>query len=68
MLDMIPSPEKLLAINSHDYAPEEFKLVDRTIYFYSPKGYGTAKHLAALREYGPSPYHRRTFAPVRALL
>lgn len=28
------------------------------------KGYGTAEHLAALREHGPSPLHRRSFAPV----
>lgn len=28
-------------------------------------GYGTAEHLAALRELGPTPYHRRSFAPVR---
>ena len=28
-------------------------------------GYGTAQHLEALQRYGPSPYHRRTFAPVR---
>lgn len=27
-------------------------------------GYGTAKHLAALKEYGPTPIHRMTFAPV----
>lgn len=27
-------------------------------------GYGTAQHLAALRKYGPTPIHRRTFAPV----
>jgi ribonuclease HII len=31
-------------------------------------GYGTAVHLAALRQHGPSPVHRKTFAPVRALL
>jgi ribonuclease HII len=29
------------------------------------KGYGTAAHLAALRRLGPSPIHRRSFAPVR---
>jgi ribonuclease HII len=29
------------------------------------KGYGTAAHLAALREYGPCPEHRTSFAPVR---
>lgn len=28
------------------------------------KGYGTAAHLAALRERGPCPIHRRSFAPV----
>jgi ribonuclease HII len=27
-------------------------------------GYGTAEHLAALRQYGPAPLHRRSFAPV----
>jgi len=30
-------------------------------------GYGTAVHLAALRTYGPSPIHRRSFAPVAAV-
>ena len=29
-------------------------------------GYGTARHLAALREHGPCAHHRRSFAPVRA--
>ena len=33
--------------------------------FAQHKGYGTKAHLAALREYGPSPVHRRSFAPVR---
>lgn len=28
------------------------------------KGYGTAEHLAALRKYGPTPLHRKSFAPV----
>jgi ribonuclease HII len=31
----------------------------------SNKGYATARHLAALRAYGPSPQHRYSFAPVR---
>ena len=30
----------------------------------SNKGYSTARHMAALREYGPSPLHRQSFAPV----
>ncbi len=29
------------------------------------KGYGTKEHLAALAKYGPCPYHRRSFAPVK---
>jgi ribonuclease HII len=33
--------------------------------FDKHKGYGTAVHLAALREHGPSPEHRLSFAPVR---
>ena len=28
------------------------------------KGYGTAEHLQALAEHGPSPWHRSSFAPV----
>lgn len=30
----------------------------------SNKGYSTPKHIAALREFGPSPLHRQSFAPV----
>ncbi len=32
----------------------------------SHKGYATPEHRKALREHGPTPLHRRTFAPVRA--
>lgn len=32
------------------------------------KGYGTPDHLAALREHGPSPLHRRSFSPVAQML
>jgi ribonuclease HII len=32
------------------------------------KGYGTAQHLAALRDHGPLPVHRRSFAPVAEAL
>jgi ribonuclease HII len=31
------------------------------------KGYGTPEHLAALTQFGPTPLHRRTFAPVSQL-
>ena len=29
--------------------------------FASNKGYGSAEHIAALKKYGPTPIHRRTF-------
>ncbi|MDJ0711695.1 MAG: ribonuclease HII [Woeseiaceae bacterium] len=34
--------------------------------FARHKGYGTRVHLERLREHGPCPVHRQTFAPVRA--
>lgn len=36
--------------------------------FASHKGYGTAKHLEALRQYGATEYHRQSFAPVRTVI
>jgi ribonuclease HII len=33
--------------------------------FDSNKGYGTAQHLEALERLGPTPIHRRSFAPLR---
>jgi ribonuclease HII len=36
--------------------------------FAGHKGYGTAEHMAALREHGACPQHRKTFAPVAEVL
>lgn len=36
--------------------------------FLAHKGYGTEEHLARLAEFGPSPIHRQTFAPVLAAM
>jgi len=36
--------------------------------FAGHKGYGTAAHLAALRQHGACPQHRRSFAPVAGVL
>ena len=36
--------------------------------FAKHKGYGTAAHQAALEQHGPCPIHRRSFAPVRAVV
>jgi len=37
-------------------------------HFAKHKGYGTKQHMDALQEYGPTPIHRRSFAPVAKLL
>lgn len=36
--------------------------------FSQHKGYGTKFHLEKLREFGPCPLHRKSFAPVREIL
>ncbi|NWK56851.1 ribonuclease HII [Verrucomicrobiaceae bacterium N1E253] len=36
--------------------------------FEKHKGYGTKQHMQALKELGPCPIHRRTFAPIAQLL
>lgn len=36
--------------------------------FAAHKGYPTARHLQALRDLGVTPFHRRSFAPVKNLL
>ena len=36
--------------------------------FARHKGYGTATHREALARFGPLPHHRKSFAPIRAIL
>ena len=36
--------------------------------FASHKGYGTAEHLEALRQFGVTPIHRKSFRPVREII
>lgn len=35
--------------------------------FTEHKGYGTRKHLNRLREFGPTPFHRKSFGPIKDL-
>ena len=46
----------------------EFHLEYPQYGFAAHKGYSTAEHLAALREHGACPQHRRSFAPVAEVL
>lgn len=51
----------IIAKVTRDRLMEEYDQIMPEYGFASHKGYGAAKHIEAIREYGPSPIHRRTF-------
>lgn len=51
----------ILAKVTRDHLMAEYDKLYPGYGFAKHKGYGTAAHIAALRELGPSPIHRRTF-------
>ena len=55
----------ILAKEIRDRIMEEFDVAFPGYGFARHKGYATAEHLEMLRQLGPSPIHRRSFAPVR---
>jgi ribonuclease HII len=36
--------------------------------FAQHKGYGVAAHMAAVRQHGPCPEHRRSFEPIKSMV
>lgn len=54
----------ILAKVERDRMMCEWDAVFPTYGLASHKGYSTPRHIAALREHGPSPLHRQSFAPV----
>jgi len=54
----------ILAKVERDRMMREWDVVFPAYGLASHKGYSTPKHLAALREFGPTPLHRQSFAPV----
>ncbi|MBT9475104.1 ribonuclease HII [Polaromonas sp.] len=62
------SAASILAKVYRDRWCAEFHLEYPQYGFAGHKGYGTVKHLAALREHGACPQHRRSFAPVAEVL
>jgi len=62
------SAASILAKVWRDRWCQEFHLAYPQYGFATHKGYGTAEHLAALREHGACPQHRRTFRPVAEVL
>ncbi len=62
------SAASILAKVTRDRLLEDLHAQHPQYGFDRHKGYGTAQHLAALREHGPLPVHRRSFAPVAEAL
>ncbi|MBL0944298.1 MAG: ribonuclease HII [Hydrogenophaga sp.] len=62
------SAASILAKVTRDRLLDELHAQHPQYGFDRHKGYGTAQHLAALREHGPLPVHRRSFAPVAQAL
>ena len=51
----------ILAKVTRDHMMMEYDQLYPEYGFAKHKGYGTAAHIAAIREFGPCPIHRRTF-------
>lgn len=68
--DLVPaiSAASILAKVARDAALNALHLQYPHYAFDQHKGYPTALHLERLRQHGVSPVHRRSYAPVRALL
>lgn len=62
------SAASILAKVTRDRMLEELHLRHPDYGFDRHKGYGTARHMQALRALGPLPEHRRSFAPVAQLI
>ena len=62
------SAASILAKTARDAALVELHVQYPEYAFDQHKGYGTALHLERLKTHGPSPVHRRSFAPVREAL
>ena len=60
------SAASIIAKTTRDRIMEFWDRVHPEYEFARHKGYGTAAHLARLREHGPCELHRASFAPVRA--
>ncbi|GEJ59516.1 ribonuclease HII [Anaeromyxobacter diazotrophicus] len=67
-LSLTIAAASILAKTTRDALMAEQDLAHPGYGFARHKGYPTAEHFAALEKLGPSPLHRRSFAPVRQAL
>ena len=61
------SAASIIAKEHRDRLMHELALAHPAYGWERNAGYGTPEHLEALRRHGPSPHHRRSFAPVAQL-
>jgi ribonuclease HII len=62
------SAASIIAKEYRDDVMSELDLLYPEYNFAKHKGYPTKEHMTALKNFGPSPVHRKSFAPVKELL
>jgi len=63
--DLSIAAASVLAKVTRDMIMDKYHMTLPAYGFNKNKGYGTREHLAAIRECGPSPIHRYSFAPIK---
>ncbi|WP_042356651.1 ribonuclease HII [Bacillus rubiinfantis] len=58
----------IIAKTTRDHFMEEISQSFPDYGFQHHMGYGTKEHLEAIQKYGITPYHRRSFAPIKELI
>ncbi|PLT34228.1 ribonuclease HII [Bacillus sp. V5-8f] len=59
------SAASIVAKVTRDRMMKEYAISHPHYGFHRNMGYGTSNHLEALHKHGPTPWHRRSFSPVR---
>lgn len=62
------SAASILAKELRDRMMKDLCIAHPAYGFSKHKGYGTADHMAALKQHGPTIHHRKSFAPVAQLI
>lgn len=57
----------ILAKTTRDEIMDKFDKIYPEYHFAKNAGYGTALHLEALSEFGPTPIHRKSFEPIKSM-
>lgn len=58
----------ILAKTARDELMDEWDQLYPNYHFSKNAGYGTALHLDALNQYGPTPIHRKSFEPIKSMI